>query len=148
MRRRAAPQLVVVAPEQAALQTALLASGGENTYQWTTRGARALSSASDSSSRTPPPSPRLAFRPVDQTGVPRFVAHDAARYAPASATRELRLEYGAVDFGACDDGVDDSDSNVDPRRLARNAYALLCFLRARPETGDGLSRTGLFWRRW
>ena len=51
------------------------------------------------------------------------------------------MECGAVDFGACDDGVDDSDSN-DPRRLARNAYALLCFVRARPETDIAIVADG------
>ena len=39
--------------------------------------------------------------------------------------------------------MDDSDSN-DPRRLARNAYALLCFVRARPGPILPSSRTGLF----
>lgn len=134
------PQLVVVAPERAALQTALLAFRQGTPQE---PRSRALSSASDST-RTPPPSPRLAFRPVpDEAGAssPLFVAHDAARYAPTSAARELRLEYGAVDFGACDDGFNDAGPD-DPRRLARNAYALLCFVRARPETDIAIVADG------
>ena len=89
-----APALVVVAPERAALQTAL-----------------------------------LAFRRRDGTG-PRFVAHDAARVsaAPSATARELRLEYGDVDFSACDDDPSAATAPGD------RAFALLCFVKARPET--------------
>ena len=96
----AGPELVVVAPERAAVQAALLAFRGG----------------------------------VDG---PHFVAHDAARRAATHATRELRLEYGdAVDFSPCDDegGGPGDDRALDARARGRHAYALLCFVRARPET--------------
>ena len=141
------PQLVVVAPERAALQTALLAfpAGRTRIHGRLAARSRALSSASDSSSRmTPPPSPRLAFRPVDQTGVPRFVAHDAARYAPAAATRELRLEYGAVDFGACDDGVDDALTQMIRGGWRGTPTRCSALSRARRRRTLRSSRTGRF----
>lgn len=69
-----------------------------------------------------------------------IVAHDAARpwNTQCESQQELKLEFGtAVDFGSCD-FLEDADATTQkwresPKTLERRAFALLSFVRHRPE---------------